>query len=142
MPVVLLLVLAVAAASATIAHRAAERARRSVRMADGRFLLALSGLLAKMAMADGTVSADEIETVEKTFSDMGLSRAERALCVGNFVIVQREGGDARALARELAGSPPAKRALMQVGRARGVGHAFGQPIAARTRKTWYNLRHP
>ena len=101
---ILLLALVVAAASATAAHRAAERARRSGRMADGRFLLAFSGLLAKMAMADGIVSAEEVETVEKMFADMGLSRAERALCVGNFVIVQREGGDAAALARELAGS--------------------------------------
>ena len=101
---ILVVVLIVAAVSAIGAHRAAERARRSGRQADGRFLLAFSGLLAKMAMADGTVSADEIETVEKMFSDMGLSRAEHALCVGNFVLVQREGGDAKALARELAGS--------------------------------------
>ena len=54
---ILLLVLVVAAVSVTAAHRAAERARRLGRMADGRFLLAFSGLLAKMAMADGTVSA-------------------------------------------------------------------------------------
>ena len=101
---ILLAVLVVAAASATVAHRAAERARRSGRRADGRFLLAFSGLLAKMAMADGTVTADEVETVEKMFSDMGLSQAEHALCVGNFVLVQREGGDAKALARELAAS--------------------------------------
>ena len=99
---ILLAVLVVAAASATVAHRAAERARRSGRRADGRFLLAFSGLLAKMAMADGTVSSDEVETVERMFADTGLSRAERALCVGNFVLVQREGGDAKALARDLA----------------------------------------
>ena len=80
------------------------RARTALKIADGRFLLAFSGLLAKMAMADGTVSSDEVETVERMFADTGLSRAERALCVGNFVLVQREGGDAKALARELAGS--------------------------------------
>ena len=101
---ILLVVLVVAAAFATGAHRASERARRSGRRADGRFLLAFSGLLAKMAMADGTVSEDEVETVEKMFADMGLSQAEHALCVGNFVLVQREGGDAKAMARELAGS--------------------------------------
>ena len=101
---VLLMVLVVAAASVTAAQRATERTRRMRRMTDGRFLLAFSGLLAKMAMADGTVSAEEVETVEKMFSDMELSRAERALCVGNFVLVQREGGDAKALARELAGT--------------------------------------
>ena len=55
---ILFLVLVVAAVSVTAAHRAAERARCSGRMADGRFLLAFSGLLAKMAMADGTVSAE------------------------------------------------------------------------------------
>ena len=99
---VLMAVLIVAAVFATRAHRAAERAKGSVRVAEGRFLLAFSGLLAKMAMADGTVSADEVETVEKMFADMGLSRAEHAMCVGNFMLVQREGGDAKALARELA----------------------------------------
>ena len=99
---ILLVALGVAAAFAVGAQRAAERARRSGRLADGRFLLAFSGLLAKMAMADGTVSADEVETVEKMFADMGLSRAEHALCVGNFALVQREDGDAKALARELA----------------------------------------
>ena len=102
--IVLLLVLVVAAVFATRAHRAGVRARRSMRMANGEFLLAFSGLLAKMAMADGTVSADEVETVEKMFSDMGLSRAEHAMCVGNFVLVQREGGDARSLAAKLAAS--------------------------------------
>ena len=101
---ILLGTLIVAAVSVTRAHRAAERARRSGRVADGRFLLAFSGLLAKMAMADGTVSADEVETVEKIFSGMGLSRAEHALCVGNFVLVQRENDDAKAQARDLAGS--------------------------------------
>ena len=101
---ILLVVLVVAAVSATRAHRAAERAKSSVRVAEGKFLLAFSGLLAKMAMADGTVSADEVETVEKMFADMGLSRAEHAMCVGNFVLVQREGGDAKAFARDLASS--------------------------------------
>ena len=55
-----------------------------------------------MAMADGVVSADEVETVEKMFADMGLSQAEYALCIGHFMLAQREGGDAKELARELA----------------------------------------
>ena len=101
---ILIVVLVVAAVSAARAHRAAVRVRNSVRAAEGGFLLAYSGLLAKMAMADGMVSADEVETVEKMFEDMGLSRAERAMCVGNFVLVQREGGDAKAFARDLASS--------------------------------------
>ena len=68
-------------------ERLSERAKR---LSEGGFLLAFSGLLAKMAMADGVVSADEIEMVEKMFADMGLSRAERAMCVGNFMLAQRE----------------------------------------------------
>ena len=104
MLLILVVVLMVAAASVTHAHLSAERARGSLKVAEGKFLLAFSGLLAKMAMADGTVSADETETVEKMFADMGLSRAEHAMCVGNFVLVQREGGDAKALARDLASS--------------------------------------
>ena len=101
---VLVVVLIVAAVSVTMAHRASERSRNSVKVAEGRFLLAFSGLLAKMAMADGIVSADEVETVEKMFADMGLSRAEHAMCVGNFILMQREGGDAKVLAGELASS--------------------------------------
>ena len=104
MQIILLAALTVAAVSMTSAYRMAERARRVRRTSDGRFLMAFSGLLAKMAAADGIVSADEVETVEKMFADTGLSQAERALCVGNFVLVTREGGDAKALARELAGS--------------------------------------
>ncbi len=99
---VLLLALVSAATCATRAHRADARARRSERLADGEFLLAFSGLLAKMAMADGTVSSCEVETAERMFADMGLSRAERAMCIGNFVLVQREGGDAKAMAGKLA----------------------------------------
>ena len=101
---VLVVVLIVAAVSVTMAHRASERSRNSVKVAEGGFLLAFSGLLAKMAMADGIVSADEVETVEKMFAEMGLSRAEHAMCVGNFVLVQREGGDAKSLAAKLAAS--------------------------------------
>ena len=82
-------------------EKSSERARR---LSEGGFLLAFSGLLAKMAMADGTVSADEIETVEKMFADMGLSRAEHAMCVGNFVLVRREGGEAGEWARKLGNS--------------------------------------
>ena len=99
---ILIAVLIVLAAALTRAHRLTERVERTVQVAEGRFLLAFSGLLAKMAMADGVVSADEVETVEKMFSDMGLSRAQHAMCVGNFILVQREGGDAKAMARDLS----------------------------------------
>ena len=62
---VFLMGLIVVAVSVTMAHRASERSRNSVKVAEGRFLLAFSGLLDKMAMADGIVSADEVEAVEK-----------------------------------------------------------------------------
>ena len=58
----------------------------------------------RASMADGIVSADEVETVEKMFAEMGLSRTEHAMCVGNFILMQREGGDAKVLAGELASS--------------------------------------
>lgn len=80
----------VAAVFAITAHRAVARMKFAERVSGGDFLLAFSGLLAKVAMADGTVSASEVETVERMFADMGLSRAERAMCVGNFMLAQRE----------------------------------------------------
>jgi len=91
-------------AFATRSSCLARRVRRVEKIADGGFLLAFSGLLAKVAMADGTVTADEVETVEKMFAEMGLSRAERAMCIGNFYLVQREADDPRERARALAAS--------------------------------------
>jgi len=79
-----------------------RRMRRVEKIADGGFLLAFSGLLAKVAMADGEVTADEIETVEGFFAKMGLSHAERAMCVGNFLLAQRETQSAREDAAALA----------------------------------------
>jgi len=87
---------------ATQSSRLRRRVRRMEKVADGGFLLALSGLLAKVAMADGEVTADEAETVEGFFSKMGLSRAERAMCVGNFLRAQREPQSAREDAEALA----------------------------------------
>jgi len=98
------LIVAVAAlfAYATRLFCLQRKMRRMEKIADGGFLLALSGLLAKVAMADGEVTADEAETVEKIFASMGLPRAEQAMCVGNFLLAQRDGGDARENARGLA----------------------------------------
>ena len=78
------------------------RARSALRIADGRFLLAFSGLLAAVAAANGVVDESEIETVEGYLSKMGLTPAEKALCYGNFILASREGRDAHAYARELA----------------------------------------
>ena len=61
----------------------------------GYFLLGLSGLMAKIAMADGTVTEDEAEMAKRFFNRMDLSDAERALCIGNFVSARRDGLEAR-----------------------------------------------
>ena len=72
------------------------------RIADGRFLLAFSGLLAAVAAANGVVEESEIATVEDYLSKMGLTPAEKALCYGNFILASREKREAHAYARELA----------------------------------------
>ena len=78
------------------------RARTALRIADGRFLLAFSGLLAAVAAANGVVEESEIATVEGYLSKMGLTPAEKALCYGNFILASREKREAHAYARELA----------------------------------------
>jgi len=91
-------------ASLSKSHSLKQRVRRIEKIADGGFLLALTDLLAQMAMADGKVTSDEVEMAEGLFLKMGLSRAERSLCVGNFLLAQRERRDVRALAKALASS--------------------------------------
>ena len=66
------------------------------------FLLTLSGLLAKVAMADGDVTSDEVATAERMFADMNLTQAENALCVGNFMMTQRKEASVESLARDFA----------------------------------------
>ena len=61
----------------------------------GYFLLGLSGLMAKIAMADGKVTDDETQLASKLFERMDLTDAERAMCVGNFVTARRDGLTAR-----------------------------------------------
>ena len=78
------------------------RARSALRIADGRFLLAFSGLLGAMAAANGDVAPEEVATVEGYLSKMGLTPAERALCYGNFVLASRLKRDAHGYAQELA----------------------------------------
>lgn len=95
-------VIAVAAAFAVAHFRARRRAAAVAQVAQGDFLLAFSDLLAAVAAADGEVTADEVGVVEKFFAGMALSRSERAMCVGNFMLAQRERRDARAVARGLS----------------------------------------
>ena len=72
-----------------------KRSASEDKVMKGYFLLGLSGLMAKIAMADGTVSEDETEMAKRFFKRMDLSDAERALCIGNFVSARRDGLDAR-----------------------------------------------
>ena len=77
------------------ALRNGRRADAEEKVLKGYFLLGLSGLMAKIAMADGTVTDDETDLARKFFGQMSLSDAERALCIGNFVTSRRDGLTAR-----------------------------------------------
>lgn len=72
-----------------------KRSSSEDKVLKGYFLLGLSGLMAKIAMADGTVTEDEAEMAKRFFKRMDLSDAERALCIGNFVSARRDGLDVR-----------------------------------------------
>ena len=74
---------------------AKKRSSSEEKVLKGYFLLGLSGLMAKIAMADGTVTEDETEMAQRFFNRMDLSDAEKALCVGNFVSARRDGLGAR-----------------------------------------------
>ena len=74
---------------------ARKRSSSEEKVMKGYFLLGLSGLMAKIAMADGTVTEDEAEMAKRFFNRMDISAAEKALCIGNFVSARRDGLDAR-----------------------------------------------
>ena len=74
---------------------ARKRVSSEEKVMKGYFLLGLSGLMAKIAMADGQVTGDEAEMADRFFKRMDLSAAERAICIGNFVTARRDGLEAR-----------------------------------------------
>ena len=96
-PLMLITLLAIGLAIffATQALGAKKRSSSEEKVMKGYFLLGLSGLMAKIAMADGTVTEDEAEMAKRFFNRMDLSDAERALCIGNFVSARRDGLEAR-----------------------------------------------
>ena len=61
----------------------------------GYFLLGLSGLMAKLVMADGRVTGDEAALADRFFREMDLSDAERAVLIGNFIRARRDNLTAR-----------------------------------------------
>ena len=74
---------------------AKRRAASEDKVMKGYFLLGLSGLMAKIAAADGRVTSDESEMAMRFFSRMDLTDAERAMCIGHFVIASRDDLTAR-----------------------------------------------
>ena len=74
---------------------AKNRSTSEEKVLKGYFLLGLSGLMAKIAMADGTVTDDEAEMAQRFFNRMDLTDAEKALCIGSFVSARRDGLEAR-----------------------------------------------
>ena len=96
-PIVIIALLAIGLAIFFAIQAMASRKRVSAedKVMKGYFLLGLSGLMAKIAMADGQVTDDETTLANKLFERMELSDAERALCVGNFVTARRDALTAR-----------------------------------------------
>jgi len=80
-----------------IVLRAVSRRGRAMeeRVLKEYFLLGLSGLMAKIAMADGCVTGDEADQALGFFNSMKLTDAEKAICIGNFVAARRDGQEAR-----------------------------------------------
>ena len=68
---------------------AKKRSSSEDKVMKGYFLLGLSGLMAKIAAADGTVTSDETEMATRFFGRMDLTDAEKAMCIGNFVTARR-----------------------------------------------------
>ena len=92
-PLMLITLLAIGLAIffAVQAIGAKRRAMSEDKVLKGYFLLGLSGLMAKIAMADGQVTGGEAEMADRFFNRMDLSDAERAICIGNFVTARRDG---------------------------------------------------
>ena len=96
-PLMLITLLAVGLAIffAVQAIVAKKRTMSEDKVMKGYFLLGLSGLMAKIAMADGQVTGDEAEMADRFFNRMDLTDAEKAICIGNFVTARRDGLEAR-----------------------------------------------
>jgi len=99
MMLVTLLAIGFAIIFALQAVKNGRRASAEERVMKGYFLLGLSGIMAKVANADGRVTKDETDMAQRFFSRMDLTDAERATCIGNFVVARRDGLDAKDHAR-------------------------------------------
>ena len=72
-----------------------RRAQSEDKVLHEYFLMGLSGLMAKLAMADGKVTGDEVDVATGFFNGMKISESEKALCIGNFITARRDGLTAR-----------------------------------------------
>ena len=78
-----------------------ERRRREI-----RFLTAASAMFAKMAKADGRVTADEIACVEEAFRRLGFTGEKREFCISVFRKAKDDGLTIFAYAAEFASCEP------------------------------------
>ena len=95
MTLVALLAIGFAAVFGVVAVRNGRRVAAEDKVMKGYFLLGLSGLMAKIAIADGRVTTNEAEMAQRFCNRMALTDAEKALCIGNFVTARRDGLEAR-----------------------------------------------
>lgn len=65
-------------------------------------LLSFAALLSHVMRADGKTTQDEKEVMEAMFAKMRLTRAQYALAIGSFMLVQWKGGSPKADAEKLA----------------------------------------
>lgn len=83
-----------------------EAPRRRRPMADGDrtlvFLASVSAMLAKMAKADGRVTADEIAAVERAFARLGFDATARRYAIGVFRQAKDDAHTIYDYAREFA----------------------------------------
>lgn len=99
MMVIVLLAIGLAGFCAVQTLGMRKRLKAEDKVMKGYFLLALSALMAKLAQADGNVSADETALAMTFFSGMNMTDAEKAICIGNFTTARRDGLTVRDHAR-------------------------------------------
>lgn len=99
-PIQMVFVLAIAfvALLVTTMLRDSRRSSAEDKVLKGYFLMGLSGLMAKIAMADGRVTGEEAALANDLFARMDLTDSERAMCIGNFVTARSREVTPRELA--------------------------------------------
>jgi len=96
-PMIVLLLVSIAFAIILVIQTFRTRSNASAeeKVLKGYFLLGLSGLMAKIAIADGKVTNSEAEMSSRFFNHMDLTDSERAMCLGNFITARKDGLSAR-----------------------------------------------